>query len=325
MILVMLMPSPIEAQKLSFSISPPLVEAVMKPGKSIVIAYTVANLGDPMIVSARVGSFQPQGIYGSINLSDQVEGPARFNLENSKLKLGKQFFLKSKEGQQLLLKIRLPEGTPEGDYYYTFYVQNDLGRQDEGTTAAQAQALVGSNILITVTGSGDLEAKGGIGEFSILGGRLPFLGKDVHIFESTDLIPVQLIIQNAGRNLIKPIGSIHLRGNFGERADFDIIPENILSQSSRLVHATPSASIDGTSQSAIKNIKNASLFLSGFFVGKYTLTTDVNFGVESNANSQPESASATFYAVPFKLLIALGVALVFGWAIVKKFRQDEHG
>lgn len=309
---IFLFPTPICAQQLSLSISPPLVEAVMKPGKSIVIAYTVANLGDPLIVSAQVRSFKPQDMYGSIRLADQLEGPARFNLENSTIKLGKQFFLKPQEGQQLLLKIRLPEGTPEGDYYYTFFVQNDLGRPEEGSTAAQTQALVGSNILITVTESGAVDVKGSIGEFSLMRpkGKAPLMifGTTYPIYESTDEIPVKLIAQNTGKNAIKPHGEISLRGNFGERAEFKLLPENILSQSSRLIHASPSA-----------GVTTSSLTLKGFYVGKYTLTAQAHFGNPADSDSK----SVTFYAIPFKLIAALGMALLFGWAIVKKFRQDE--
>jgi hypothetical protein len=309
---IYLFPTPTFAQQLSLSISPPLVEAVMKPGKSIVIAYTVANLGDPLIVSAQVRSFKPRDMYGSIELADELEGPARFNLENSTIKLGKQFFLKPQEGQQLLLKIRLPDGTPEGDYYYTFYVQNDLGRPEEGSTAAQTQALVGSNILITVTESGAVDVKGSIGEFSLMKpkNRAPLMifGKTFPIYESTDEIPVKLVVQNTGKNAIKPHGDISLRGNFGERAEFQLLPENILSQSSRLIHASPSA-----------GLTNSSLNLKGFYVGKYTLTAKAHFGNPADSDSD----TITFYAVPFKLIAALGMALLFGWAIVKKFRQDE--
>jgi hypothetical protein len=317
MVLTMLShPSPIHAQNLRLGINPPLVEAAVKPGKAITIAYTISNLGDPMIVSSDVRSFRPHGIYGDLVLEEELEGPARFNLENSNIKLGQQFFLQSKEGQQLVLKIRIPEGTPEGDYYYTFYVQNDLGKPTEGSNAARALALVGSNILITVTESGSVDVGGSIGEFSLIPRfQVPFLGRTFYVFESTDIIPVKLVMQNTGRHLVKPHGSVELTGNFGEHAEYSILPQNVLSQSSRLVIASPSASL---TQQSVKQLGKASLYISGFFVGKYTLTTHVNFGLPD----QSQEASVEFYALPFKLLAAFGVALLFGIIVVKKFRQD---
>ncbi len=308
---------PVNAQQLTLSISPPLVEAVIKPGKSILIAYTISNIGDPAILSADIRPFEPRGIYGDLVLKDEFEGPVRFNLENSDIELGEQFFLQTRQGQQLLLKIRVPEGTPEGDYYYTFYVQNDLGKPQEGANATRNQALVGSNLLITVTESGQVDVGGSIGQLSVAP-RMQFslFGNDVNIFESTDVIPVKLILQNTGRNVVKPNGDLFLEGPLGERAKYGIVPQNVLSDSSRLVSATPSADIDPDS---LKKIDSASLYLSGFFVGQYTLRADVNFGI----GTESQSASTTFIAIPIKLIVAGVIALILGVIIVKKFRQDE--
>ena len=305
------------AQQLTLSITPPLVEAVIKPAKSVLIAYTVSNLGDPLIISPHVRPFTAQGLRGDIVVRDEFEGPIRFNLENSNIKLTDEFFLQSNEGQQLLLKIRVPEGTPEGDYYYTFYVQNALGKKIEGRDAAQSLALVGSNILITVTESGNVDVGGSIGEIRIRPRQeLSLFGKTYNIFESTDIIPVELILQNTGRHLVKPHGDIILEGSLGEQAKFSVLEQNILSQSSRIVSATPSAVLNSLSQD---KIKPASLYLSGFFVGKYSLTANIDFGL----GTESHEATVTFYAFPFKLMIAGLVALVFGVIIVKKFRQDE--
>lgn len=308
---------PVQAQQLTLSISPPLVETIIKPGKSILIGYTISNLGDPIIISPHVRPFAPQGIYGNLVLGEELEGPIRFNLDNSNIKLEDTFFLQSNEGQQLLLKIRVPEGTPEGDYYYTFYVENDLGKPIEGRDAARTQARVGTNILITVTESGQVDIGGSIGELSVIP-RTTFslFGTEMTFFESTDVIPVQLILQNTGRHLVKPEGDIVLSGSLGERAKFAVQPQNILSQSSRLVVATPSATLDPNND---KRIKPASMYLSGFFVGKYTLTADIDFGF----GTEPHTASTTFYAFPFKLLIAAAIALGFGIILVKKLRQGE--
>lgn len=307
-------PIPADAQMLRLSINPPLVEAVMKPGKSIVIAYTISNLGDPLILSADVRPFVPLGVNGDLALKGELEGPARFNLENTDIRLGQEFFLQSQEGQQLVLKIRIPDGTPEGDYYYTFFVENDLGKPTEGEPSAQTQARVGSNILITVSHSGNVEVNGSIGEFSVVPHwKVPFFGRTLNLFESTDIVPAKLIVQNTGQHLIKPQGTITLRGNFGEQAEYDILPQNVLSESSRLVSASPSAQMPSTYKGT------ASLFLSGFFVGKYTLTSHINFG----DRTMEDIAAVHFYAFPIKLSFALLIAMIFGLIVVQKFRQDK--
>ena len=319
LVLMSLIALPVQAQELALSLNPPLVEAAIKPGKSIVIAYTIANGGDPLIVSAQLSRFRPAGLDGGIILENTTDGPIRFNLENSDIKLGKAFFVRNDKGQQLLLKIRVPEGTPQGDYYYTFYVQNELGRKPEGIPAALAQARIGSNILLSVTQTGDIDVKGSIGDFNV---RPRFLlrlfGRSYPIFESTDIIPIDLIVQNTGQSLIKPIGSVQLRGTFGEEAEYSVVSQNILAQSSRRVHASPSAQLNPGDRGSHAGLRDdASLYIKGFFVGKYTIATDVNFG-DAKAG---DKATTVFYAIPYKLISAFGVVVILSIIVLKKYRQ----
>lgn len=314
-ICVLLASRPVFAQNLTLSISPPLIESAIKPGKSILIAYTVSNLGDPSVLSSHVRPFSPNGVLGDIIVEGEFEGPIRFNLENSDLELEDKFFLESNEGQQLLLKIRVPEGTPEGDYYYTFYIQNDLGRGLEGANAAQGLAQVGANILVTVTESGKIDVNGSIGILETQPRyALNLFGKKINIFESTDDVPVNLILQNTGRNVIKPQGEVILEGGFGETVRYPLLPANILSQSSRLAEASQSAQLR-TPQSK----DPATVTFQGFFVGGYTITADVNFGQGSESRQQ----SVSFIALPFKLIIATLVAIIVSITAIKRINKDS--
>ncbi len=306
---------PVHAQQVALSLTPPLIETVIKPGKSIVIAYTIANGGDPLIMSTNISRFKPVGIDGGVELENTKDGPIRFNLENSDIQLGKAFFVKNGKGQQLLLKIRVPEGTPDGDYYYTFYAQNELGRLPEGQPSALTQARIGSHILITVTQSGVIDVNGGIGDFHINPRyTLKLFGRTYRIVESTDVIPVDLIVQNTGHTLAKPQGTITLRGSFGEKAEYTLIPQNILSMSSRRIHASPSAELrlrDGGART------DASLHINGFFVGKYILGANVDFGDKTQA----DSATTVFFAIPYKLISAFILVCGLSIIVLKKYRQ----
>lgn len=304
--------SPVGAQNVNLSMTPPIIELTIKPEKSVVIAYAISNLGDPAVLSSFVRPFVPTGVYGAFTIAEEFSGPIRFNLENSNIQLDTPFFLKTHQGQQLLLKIRVAEGTPEGDYYYTFLVKNEPGKRVEGSTEPLTQAAIGSNILISVTGSGTFDSQPRISQFKVEPRyHIPFFGKYINLFESSDPIPVRLIVENKGKNLIKPDGSINLKGTFGESMNYDILPENILSNSSRLLHATPSG--------YLRNQKN-SLVINGFHIGKYVLTSAVSFG----SNEQTLRNSVIFYAVPLKLLIATGVAIIIGFLIIKRFSSTEE-
>src|SRR3990167_6852006 len=50
----------VTAQQLALSVSIPLLEITIKPGKSVLIAYTVGNNGDPTALRARILPFRPQ-------------------------------------------------------------------------------------------------------------------------------------------------------------------------------------------------------------------------------------------------------------------------
>jgi len=300
------------AQKITLSISPPLIELFIKPGKSVLIAYNIRNLGDPAILSIKLQSFEPKDNLGNIKLNDNSgevhpQGPVRFDLDNSNIALGTSFFLKTRQTQQILLRIRIPEGTPEGDYYYTLLAETKAIPHRDGTSASRAKATIGSNILITVTKTGKVDVKGKIALFNTL-------KKNLKIFDSNEKIPVVLIIENKGKNLIKPQGEIVLRGSFGEQAKYEIIPRNILSESQRLIQASPSASINCQNSKKQVCLFPTSLILSGFFIGRYTLSTTVTFG-----NGTPNLyATTSFIALPYKLILAIIFSLSIGVLIIRK-------
>lgn len=308
------------AQQVSLAIYPPLLEVFIKPGKSIMVAYNLQNYGDPVILSTKVLPFEPKDNLGKIKIKDEFEGPIRFSLDNADLKLNEPFFLKTREKQQLLLRIRVPEGAPEGDYYYTLLVETEPPTNLEGKASGRTKASIGSNILITVSSSGKVEVKGKIALFEVLPRYKLNLGNwQINIFDSGDKIPVVLIAQNQGKNLIKPDGEITLRGNFGETAKYQILPQNILAQSQRLLIATPSANIDcqGFKKPPKYCQQPVSLLISGFFLGKYNLLTNIFFG----ENAPKIFAQTSFIALPFKLILAFVFAVLLGILIIKKINS----
>jgi len=309
------------AQQVSLSLSPPLIETIIKPGKSILIAYTIVNYGDPTVLTTKILPFEPKNNFGQIKIKDEFEGPIRFSLDNANFNLGQDFFLKTNDSEQLLLRIRAPEGTPEGDYYYTLLVGSLPQFAQEEKSASFAKATIGSNILITVTQSGQIDIKPKITIFQVLPRlRFSFFGKTINLFDSTDSIPIVLIVENKGKNLIKPEGQIILKGNFGERAKFDILPQNILSQSQRLMLATPSADLKCTPNSKLKACQRSiSLIIPGFFLGFYQLSTSLIFG----ENSPQISASTSFFAFPMKIFFGFTIFLAIIIFIIKKIKNEE--
>jgi len=305
------------AQQITLSFSPPLIETVIKPGKTILIAYTLKNIGDPVIVNTKVLPFSAQDTFGNIKIDPEFSGPVRFFLDNSDIELGDPFALNSKQSRQLLLRIRIPEGAPNGDYYYTFLAETQPAPHLESSSASTSKATVGANILVTVTDSGNIETKAKISLLDVFSRfKLNLLGKTLRIFDSNDQIPVSLVVANLGSNLIKPQGTISLRGNFGEKAKYEIIPQNVLSQSQRLMIATPSAEIRTLRP---KSQQPFSLIISGFFIGRYLITADVNFGEGTTSLG----ATVSFIAFPFKISLVLLACIFIVRLIVIKQKKDN--
>ncbi|MFH1827078.1 MAG: hypothetical protein ABH812_01430 [bacterium] len=320
--IVIMFSKSIFAQQIGLSITPPHLEVVIKPGKSILIAYTIQNFGDPTTLKTNVLSFSPKGNKGEIEIKDEFEGPVRFSLDNSNISLNQSYFLNSKDKQQLLLRIRIPEGAPEGDYYYTFITETVPNPAIEGLSSSRAKGKIGSNILITVTNSGRIDVKGKIAIFDVFSRfKIDFFGKKYRIFDSGDIIPVVLIAENKGKNLIKPNGDIVLRGNFGEKAVYNVISQSILSESQRQLSASPSAEINcDQGRKSFYCGKSASLLISGFFLGKYDLSTTLSFG-EGAPNIY---STVEFIALPLKFLIGLVTIVLVSLFIIKAQKTKKQ-
>lgn len=300
-----LFPNPSFAQQVSLSLSPPLIELFIKPGKAVMVAYKLENLGDPTFLNLKILPFEAKDSLGNIRIKSEFEGPVRFSLDNSELSLGKPFFLKTNSSQQILLRIRIPENITDGDYYYSLLAETSPPTAIEGVGSARTKATIGSNILVTISNSGNIDIKPKITLFSTLG----------KVFDSSDKIPVVLTVVNKGKNMIKPEGQISLKGNFGETSKYDIISKNILAQSERMIEATPSSLMDCRKR---KCLFPTSLFLSGFFIGKYNLSTQIKFG----ENSPTIFASTIFYAFPFKIVAGILITVIIVIIIIKRNNQD---
>lgn len=304
------------AQQMSLGISPPLLETIIKPGKTIMVAYRLDNFADPAVVTAKILPFTPYDIDGKLKIKKEFEGPIQFSLENADVQLNSPFLLESNKSQQALLKIRIPEGTPEGDYYYTFIFETKPPIGFEGNSNSNTKASIGSNILLTVSNSGNIEIKGGISDFRVIPTfTFSILGKEFSFFESSDKIPVILTLENKGKNFIKPYGNISYNLNSKEQKKYTLLPQNILGESKRTIIATPSAQINCTNNEKMCKL-NPSLIIDGFHVGKYNLSLSVNFGEDTPTHYM----NISFIAIPLKIIIGTILCIIIIYFLIKKVK-----
>lgn len=295
-VLLLTIPTVVNAQSVDLSVNPPHIEALMKPDVSLISAITIENFGDPVVLTARVVSFEPAGDQGDRVFKDKAEGPLRFSLENADLALGEPFFLPQKKHRQLLLKIRTIENATNGDYYYTLFFKTEPPVSD--VSAGRGSAEIGANILISISDTGFLTTEGKIAQFQIVPRyKFNFFGKRFEIVEPGDEVPVILKIANVGHYLVVPDATVSLQGPYGIHMKQKMVGVNVLKQSERLL-----------TQEEQPDCKRCTIPVStvfhGFFLGKYALNADISY---QNAQ-QKVFASTEFWALPISLTkIAFGL------------------
>jgi hypothetical protein len=292
-------PKLIYAQQVSLSIDPPIVQTRIKPGKSILIAYSTENKGDPIALKYTIYSFAPVGRNGGVQLSP-LDGPIVFRMENADITFDKPFFFNTKDRKQALIRITVPDTTPEGDYYYMVVAETVPNSPSEGRSSSLASAQLGSPLLITVTENGNSEAQAKIAEFKVDGTYDFTFGKNTyHFVDSSQQLPVTLVIENLGKNVVQPEGSIKVRNGSSVKS-YPLLSQNVLKYSERLIKTNPTTNTPS----------HLSAMLGGFGVGKHTISAEVSYGI----NSGVQFAQKEVVAVPVRFgllfLAALAISLI---------------
>ncbi len=287
----------VSAQQVTLSLDPPIVQAKIKPGKSILIAYTVENKGDPLNLQFLIRPFEPVGQQGSLTLLPQLEGPIQFNLENADVVLEKPFFFASKEKRQAVVRVFVPQGIPDGDYYYMLLAETVPAFSLGGQSAGVASASLGSPLLISVTDSGITQTQAQIAEFSFHPDNLVTFGnKKFHIVDSSDTVSIVGSIRNMGIHLLQPGGTItHQFGS--SKNEYSILPQNILSNSQRILKVS----------SEQQNVPGTTLSLSSLSIGSHAVRAAITFGEDGTVQYK----ELTFIALPIRFMKTVGIAIGF--------------
>ena len=299
----------VKAQSLSLSLWPPILEAMIMPGKSITQAYTIANSGQDTIINTKIVRFEPSDEFGNIVLVEEVQTDQKcplFSFENAYISLGTPFRLKSGDSEQVILRISIPENCPEDDYYYTFLFSTPPGAKI-GQSVAREAGTIGANLLLTVSKDGQPLKKGEITDFSLRDciylPRLNFC-----LMDSLDPVEFILKVSNSGRTFWKPFGKVNINGLLRQSGEIEIIPENILAKGSRQLHAQCQAGEEIYPCPLVWEPK--------FLLGPYRGRAELMIG---SPQGDKITQSLTFLAIPFKLGLAILVVIFIIFIIKTKF------
>ena len=278
-----------QAQSLSLSIWPPLLEVMIQPGRPVTQVYKLTNASDHELqITPQIFSFKPQGENGGIQIS------SKFKVQSSKLdffsfesgeKFDQAFYLPIGQTREITLKISPPKDTPENDYYYTLLFSTATPTTDQDKNSSSSIAQIGTNILITVSQNGAPNFLARILEFSC-----------PKIIDSFSPVNFTVRLENWGNAFWKPFGKISLTGILKQKEEIELWPQNVLAQSSRKLDVPE--------------------FRPGLPLGPFKALLEFSPSESSpSANlsaAEKLSMEITFWYLPYKALAAIMILLLIG-------------
>ena len=245
--ILLLTPTPPYSQGLNLSLSPPLLQATIKPSKSISQVFTIYNNNsDSIKLTPRIVPFLPEDHQGNPSLQPQSTPTwlSYFSLININIKLGQPFILEANKSDQLVLSIKIPENAPTADHYATLLVSSEGGSTPMGLNlnVTPISASIGANILLTIANQA---APATILNISTLKPTNTKFIKIGHTYFLDNLSPIHFTakLENLGQHLTQAHGLFQIHQSSKVVNIQSLLPVNVLSHSTRELIASDSGQL----------------------------------------------------------------------------------
>jgi hypothetical protein len=182
---------------MNLSISPPILELIIQPGKTVKQTYAISSDVDNIKLTPDIVYFVPDGNNGNISLTDS--------------KVPDWIFFDQKSST---LTISPPENAEEVDHFMTlvFTSESPVDLTNQNSTSISSQ--IGSNILLTISRDGNPKKSAEIVEFSAPKIVDSLFGK----------INYDITLKNDGNSFWKPNGKIIINNdNIIKLAPFNVL------------------------------------------------------------------------------------------------------
>lgn len=246
-----LFPKDVIAQAISLSITPPLLELTIQPGKEVKQTYSITNNGGDTVLTPKIVYFTSADESGNIDLSeDSAPDWIKYNKDPINLKNG------IKTDYNVIFSP--PNNTEEIDHFLTLIFESTTPVDLINQNSVSYQSQIGTNILLTISKDGNPKKSAEIIEFSaprIIDSILPIS------YPGGTSSAYHLILANNGNSFWKPIGKIITKGE-----TLKLAPQNILSGSNRIISCIQDENLINC------NFKNK--FRIGKIVSNLEFTTD---------------------------------------------------
>ena len=325
---MLFLPAPAHAQGFNLSISPPLLQATIKPGKSISQVFTIYNNStNPIKLTPRIVPFLPEDHQGNPSLKPQFNPTwlSYFSLANSKIFLNQPFTLLAGQSDQLILNIKVPNLDTPTDHYATLLVSQDTSSGVTGTGSPEVgsgnstspiSGSIGSNILLTIANQAAPPTILKLAQLEPTNTKFIKIGQTYFL---DNLTPVQFKakLENLGPHQAQAHGLLQVHQGTKVISIQPLLPVNVLAQSTRELTASPSA------QSHLGSV--ADPHSRGVIVFHPSITHIGSFKASLNIRSESGSTqnSINLVLLPVKALLGLILGLILlNWVLTssnKKF------
>lgn len=277
-----------EASSLSIGISPPLIKIEASGKERIETPLTLHNFGTETVeLVITLSPFTQGSQYGVVRVVEQ-DDRYRLLFQNTALleegtKVDRISVPAGKE-KSVALAMNVPEDINELDYYFSIIFTASTNVDETKTTShTNTVGAVATNILLTKQ---EAVVSGSIKAFSA-----------PRFFEQGP-VPFTLGVQNKGKHLIVPRGSIVVHNLLGQRVGVvELSPLNILSKTQR---AFPDP-----------------LWHESFLLGPYTATLTLSL----SETGPTFTRTIRFFAFPIRLFTVLLLSVFIAHLLVTRIRR----
>ena len=295
--LVSLPVSRVIAQSLGLSVTPPISEIMIVPGKELIQTFTITNDGGDSMASIYIIPFKAQGENGNVVLDEKNAVTATspyaswFSIISPVSAFGEKFYVAGGARQDIAIKISPPPSATEKDYYFTLLYE--LDNKVPGGIAPVGpinQARIGANMLISLSKDGNPPKSLDIIEFSA-----------PKIMDSLGKLDFNIRIANPAQYFSKSNGQIKIDSWFGETETFTLAPLNIISDSVR--------NIPCLKDEEIISCRSGSKVLVGVYKSTLEIIPD--------GSGEVQSKTITTIAFPFSITLGI-IFILVTYRIIKK-------
>jgi len=300
LLLILTSSSKANAQEISVGIDPSILQIEAKGPSLVKSPIQIENQSNQNVTysiflvpfkASNLANGQPEFERGLLDSYKDIFGRIKISDENGTLT---QISLAPKQRKDLTFSVRLNDGEPPRDYYFSVVFISEAINESDKQSFVGARAGIGTNVLLSIGPKSP--TKGYIEEFS------------TDKFSTAGPKNFRLKVKNESSHYVNTSGNVLIKNMFGQTVgNINLVPANILSSSDRFIESEDNK--DSSNPRIIWNEK----FLLGVYKAELTLALSEEGPIYKD--------TITFFAFPIELIGGLLIVLLVTTGMIKRARS----